>query len=68
MLGIIIAPHLIIYRHSCDTTKFSWTWSSQSELDKKPIECYNSNQRLERETSTYMILQVIKSELRYPND
>lgn len=62
-LGAIITPNLIIYRMSCDTSKFGWQWASQRRFERDGFICKDSNQRIEREVNTYMILQTIKLEL-----
>ena len=63
IIGVILAPRLTVYRASCDTTKYGWMWATQSRFDKEGFKCKDSNQVIEKESSGYMILQVLKIEL-----
>lgn len=67
IIGLILSDYTTVYRMSCDTTKYGWMWASKNRFDKEIFidghSCKDSHQEIVRETSLYMIYQVIKQEM-----
>lgn len=65
VLGIFISEYVVVFRASCDTTKYGWQWANLKRYSEEPFKCYKSNQAMERETNLYMIYQVIRGNIIY---
>lgn len=54
VIGLFVAGYTTVYRRSCDTTRYGFSWTTQRGLDRHPFQCKDSNQVIEREHNPFI--------------